>query len=140
MRVPTEVERVMQTRSNASPAPSVDPTRATQEDLQEWRLELRLHSRRFPSVPNEGGTTARAGVPTSPPGLVSSRYTTVFSTMLNKVKPGAIHVEISESDQWKPGDVAILHNQEAKTVRHIGSLVFDSPLQNGYDEGVEVRS
>ena len=25
-------------------------------------------------------------------------------------------------------------------MRHIGSLVFDSPLQNGHDKEVEVRS
>ena len=34
----------------------------------------------------------------------------------------------------------MLQNQEAKTMKHIGSLIFDSPLQNGYEEGAEVRS
>ena len=34
----------------------------------------------------------------------------------------------------------ILQNQEARTVRRIGSLVFDCPLRQGCEEGVEVRS
>ena len=52
----------------------------------------------------------------------------------------AIRVEISEPDQWRAGDVAIPQNQKARTARHIGSLVFDCPLRQEYDEGVEVRS
>ena len=99
-------------------------------------------------VISEGGASASSGVPKSPPvGAASSRtpppitfshtpeHTAEFSTTLNKAKPGAIRVEISESDQWKPGDVAILQNQEARTVRHIGSLVFACPIQNTYDDG-----
>ena len=39
----SEVERVTQTRSNPSPASSVDYTRASQEDLQ--RLESRTEAR-----------------------------------------------------------------------------------------------
>ena len=70
----------------------------------------------------------------------SSKHRTVFNTTLNKAKPGAARVEISESDQWKPGDVPLLQNQEARTVRPVGSLVLDCPLQNGFDEGVEVRT
>ena len=48
-------------------------------------------------------------------------------------------MEISDSDQWKARDFAIIQNQEARTVRYIGSLVFDSPLRQGSDEGTEVR-
>ena len=49
-------------------------------------------------------------------------------------------MEIGESDQKWAGDVAILQNQEARTARHVGSLAFDCPLRQGYDEGVEVIS
>ena len=56
------------------------------------------------------------------------------------MKAGAIRVEIDNSDQWQPGDVATLQNQEAKTVRHIGSLIFDTPLQQNCDAGAKIRS
>ena len=39
---------------------------------------------------------------------------------------------------WR--DVAILQNQEARTIRHTRSLAFDCPLRHGYEEGVEVRT
>ena len=42
---------------------------------------------------------------------------------------GAIRVEIEDSQRWKAGDIAILWNQEARTVRFIGSLLFDQPLR-----------
>ena len=35
---------------------------------------------------------------------------------------------------------AILRNQEAKRVRDIGSLIFETPIQHDYETGVEVRS
>ena len=38
----------------------------------------------------------------------------MFSTTLNRVKARAIRVEISESDQWRAGDVVILRNQEVQ--------------------------
>ena len=53
---------------------------------------------------------------------------------------GAISVEIEDSHRWKVGDVAILRNQEAKTLRFSGSLVFEQPLQNDYPAGTEVRT
>ena len=53
---------------------------------------------------------------------------------------GEIRVEISDPDQWSPGDVAVLRNQEAKRVREIGSLIFDTPLQHDYEAGAGVRS
>ena len=48
-RVVTEVERVTQTRSNASPAPSIDPTRVTQDELQrmEASTTASFNSRRY---------------------------------------------------------------------------------------------
>ena len=54
------------------------------------------------------------------------------------VRAGAIRVE--DPDQWSPGDVPILQNQEAKKIREISSLIFDSPVQYDYEIGVEVRT
>ena len=34
----------------------------------------------------------------------------------------------------------MIRNQEAKRVRDIGSLIFETPIQHDYEEGVEVRS
>ena len=34
----------------------------------------------------------------------------------------------------------VLRNQEAKRVRDMGSLVFETPIQHDYEAGVEVRS
>ena len=42
--------------------------------------------------------------------------------------------------QWSAGDVATIRNQEAKKVRDIGSLIFETPIQHDYEAGVEVRS
>ena len=36
--------------------------------------------------------------------------------------------------------MAILQSQEAKKVREIGSLIFETPIQHDYGVGVEVRS
>ena len=33
-----------------------------------------------------------------------------------------------------------MQNQEAKAVRQLGSLIFDTPLQHDYESGVEVRT
>ena len=63
-----------------------------------------------------------------------------FSTLERDVRAGAIRIEINNPDQWTPGEVAILRNQEAKRVRDIGSLIFDAPIQHDYEAGVEVRS
>ena len=49
-------------------------------------------------------------------------------------------LRISNPEHWQPGDVAIMQNQEAKTVRYIGSLIFVTPLQSDYEARVEVRS
>ena len=43
-------------------------------------------------------------------------------------------------EQWQPGDVAILQNQEVKTVRQLGVLILDTSLQRDYESGVDVRT
>ena len=47
---------------------------------------------------------------------------------------------MSDSEQWSSSDVAILQNREAKKVREVGSLIFETPIQHDYEAGVEVRS
>ena len=49
-------------------------------------------------------------------------------------------MDITHPDEWSEGDVAVIRNQEAKKVRDIGSLIFETPIQHDYEEGVEVRS
>ena len=49
-------------------------------------------------------------------------------------------MEITNPEEWAAGDVAVIRNQEAKKVRDIGSLIFETPIQHDYEEGVEVRS
>ena len=49
-------------------------------------------------------------------------------------------MEITNPEEWATGDVAVIRNQEAKKVRDIGSLIFETPIQHDYEEGVEVRS
>ena len=60
--------------------------------------------------------------------------------MRNEVRSGAIRIDITNPEQWSAGDTAILRNQEAKRVRDIGSLIFETPIQQDYEAGVEVRS
>ena len=63
-----------------------------------------------------------------------------FSTVIGQVRAGAIRMDITNPEEWAVGDVAVIRNQEAKKVRDIGSLIFDTPIQHDYEEGVEVRS
>ena len=51
-----------------------------------------------------------------------------------------IRIDITDPEQWSAGDTAILRNQEAKKVRDIGSLIFETPIQHDYEAGTEVRS
>ena len=51
-----------------------------------------------------------------------------------------IRVDITNPQQWSAGDIAVIRNQEAKKVRDIGSLIFETPIQHDYEAGVEVRS
>ena len=65
---------------------------------------------------------------------------TRFSTVRSEVRSGAIRIDITDPQQWEAGDVAIIRNQEAKKVRDIGSLIFETPIQHDYKAGVDVRS
>ena len=49
-------------------------------------------------------------------------------------------MDITNPEEWAEGDIAVIRNQEAKKVRDIGSLIFETPIQHDYEEGVEVRS
>ena len=69
-----------------------------------------------------------------------SRQKPHFSTVVSQVRAGAIRMDISNPEEWAAGDVAVIRNQEAKKVRDIGSLIFETPIQYDYEEGVEVRS
>ena len=63
-----------------------------------------------------------------------------FSTVLGQVRARAIRMDITNPEEWAEGDIAVIRNQEAKRVRDIGSLIFETPIQHDYEEGVEVRS
>ena len=65
---------------------------------------------------------------------------THFSTVRSEVRSGAIRIDITDPEQWSAGDVAVFRNQEAKKVRDIGSLIFETPIQHDYEAGVEARS
>ena len=63
-----------------------------------------------------------------------------FSTVIGQVRAGAIRMDITNPEEWTAGDIAVIRNQEAKKVRDIGSLIFETPIQHDYEDGVEVRS
>ena len=71
---------------------------------------------------------------------VQSKSKPHFSTVIGQVRAGAIRMDITNPEEWAAGDVAVIRNQEAKKVRDIGSLIFETPIQHDYEEGVEVRS
>ena len=89
-----------------------------------------------PPIPTEVTPSAREAAPTSPRRGSPTRFSTVRSEVLS----GAIRIDIANPEQWAAGDVAVIRNQEAKKVRDIGSLIFDTPIQHDYEAGVEVRS
>ena len=60
--------------------------------------------------------------------------------MRSNVRSGAIRIDITNPEEWSAGDIAVLQNQEAKRVRDIGSLIFETPIQHDYEAGVEARS
>ena len=90
-----------------------------------------------PPVPKD--ETPRMGENAPSPGP-SKGSPTHFSTVRSEVRSGAIRIDITDTEQWSAGDVAIIRNQEAKKVRDIGSLIFETPIQHDYEAGVEVRS
>ena len=69
------------------------------------------------------------------PSEPSAVSTTHFSMVRSEVRSGAIRIDISNPEQWSAGDTAILHNQEAKKVRDIGSLIFETPIQHDCEVG-----
>ena len=80
-----------------------------------------------PPVPRESTPASGENSSPSEPSRVS---TTHFSTVQSEVRSGAIRIDISNPEQWSAGDTAILRNQEAKRVRDIGSLIFETPIQH----------
>ena len=88
-----------------------------------------------PPIPKEGSPRSRENAPSVRP---SRGNTTHFSTVQSEVRSGAIGIDITDPEQWSAGDVAVA--REAKKVRDIGSLVFETPIQHDYEAGVEVRS
>ena len=71
------------------------------------------------------------GDATSPPEVQQPRATH-FSTVRSEVRARAIRIDITDPEQWSAGDTAVLRNQEAKQVRDIGSLIFETPIQHDY--------
>ena len=90
-----------------------------------------------PPIPKDSAPAPGENVSSSEPGRGS---TTHFSTVRSEVRSGAIRIDITNPEQWSAGDIAVLRNQEAKKVRDIGSLIFETPIQHKYEAGVEVRS
>ena len=90
-----------------------------------------------PLVPKDSAPAPGENVSSSEPSRDS---TTHFSTVRSEVRSGAIRIDITNPEQWSAGDIAALRNQEAKKVRDIGSLIFETPIQHNYEAGVELRS
>ena len=89
-----------------------------------------------PPVPTEVTPLEREAAATSPRRGSPTR----FSAVRSGVRSGAIRIDITNPEQWAAGDVAVIRNQEAKKVRDIGSLIFETPIQHDYEARVEVRS
>ena len=89
-----------------------------------------------PPIPTEVSPSVRDNAPVSPKRGSPTR----FSTVRSEVRSGAIRIDITNPQQWAAGDVAVIRNQEAKKVRDIGSLIFETPIQHDYEAGVEMRS
>ena len=89
-----------------------------------------------PPIPTEASLQSKENA-SLPPSRDSA---TRFSTVRSDVRSGAIRIDITDPQQWSAGDVAVIRNQEAKKVRDIGSLIFETPIQHDYEAGIEVRS
>ena len=89
-----------------------------------------------PPIPTEVSPTVRENTPASSKKSTSTR----FSTVRSEVRSGAIRIDITDPHQWEAGDVAVIRSQEAKRVRDIGSLIFETPIRHDYEAGVEVRA
>ena len=89
-----------------------------------------------PPTPTEASLISRNETSVTPRRDSPTR----FSTVRSEVRSGANRIDITDPQQWSPGEVAAIRNQEAKKVRDIGSLIFETPIQHDYQAGVEVRS
>ena len=89
-----------------------------------------------PPIPTEASLTSKDVASVTPRRDSPTR----FSTVRSEARSGAIRIDITDPQQWSSGDVAVIRNQEAKRVRDIGSLIFETPIQHDYEAGVEVRS
>ena len=83
-----------------------------------------------PSVPKD--STPRTESPSSESGKKSATH---FSTVRSNVRSGAIGIDTTNSEEWSAGDVAVIRNQEAKRVRDIGSLIFETPSNMTMKQG-----
>ena len=85
-------------------------------------------------------TVSPPPIPTPKDHLSSQRQTSLspprsqqqpkphFSTVIGQVRAGAIRMDITNPEEWTAGDIAVIRNQEAKKVRDIGSLIFESQV------------
>ena len=93
-----------------------------------------------PPIPTSKDHTSSQSQASSPPHRSQPKSKPHFSTVIGPVRAGAIRIDITNSEEWTEGDIAVIRNQEAKKVRGVGSLIFETPIQHDYEEGVEVRS
>ena len=94
----------------------------------------------LPPIPTSRDQISSQSQVSSPPHRSQQKPKPHFSTVIGPVRAGAIRIDITNSEEWTEGDIAVIRNQEAKKVRDIGSLIFETPIQHDYEEGVEVRS
>ena len=88
-----------------------------------------------PPIPIEASLQSKENASLPP----SRDSPTRFSTVRSEVRSGAIRIDITDPQQWSSGDIAVIRNQEAKKVRDIGSLIFETHIQHEYEAGVEVK-
>ena len=140
------VERFLaQTNQGATSPSNVRPTSVLEQasvPLEYARPPMHLQTPKPPAipappVPKDETPPLRENAPSPGP---SKGSTTHFSTVRSEVRSGAIRIDITDPEQWSAGDVAVIRNQEAKKVRDIGSLIFETPITHNCEAGVEVRS
>ena len=49
-------------------------------------------------------------------------------------------MDITNPDDWTEGDIAVIRNQEARKVRDVESLIFETPIQHDYEEVAKDQS
>ena len=70
----------------------------------------------YMQIPEPPGIPAPLVPSNNPQTDAQTTPTTHFSTLQSEVCAGAIRIEISNPEQWSPGETAILRNQAAKKV------------------------